>query len=164
MRIDVSRTSKAEKSVLWRLMQLYISETAAFDGSELNAEGVYEYPYFDSYWTGDDRYCSFLIRVDGALAGFALVSGWSYSGQSVDHSMAEFFVLLKYRHQGVGQQAVEAILKELPGVWESAEYAGNTSSIAFWRKVIGEITEGKYNELPPSERWPHGPIQRFEVG
>ena len=52
--------------------------------------------------------------------GFTLANGWSYSGQSVDYSMAEFFVLSRYRHQGVGQGAFETILKEHPGVWESA--------------------------------------------
>ena len=51
--------------------------------ADVNLHGEYLHRYFDEYWTDSDRQ-AFLFRVEGALAGFALV----FTGEP--HDIAEF--------------------------------------------------------------------------
>lgn len=55
--------------------------------------------FLDHYWTEAGRH-PYFIRVDGTLAGFVLIREIAMAYYSV----AEFFVMKKYRNQGVGQQ------------------------------------------------------------
>jgi predicted acetyltransferase len=49
-------------------------------------------------------------RLDGKLVGFALVTqGSEPFGDSEAWDMAEFFVLRRYRHRGIGTQLAEKV-------------------------------------------------------
>lgn len=64
-----------DKPVLRHLMEICqhgYSNTAMFNGKDVNAQGLFDYPYLDYYWTESGRY-PFLVRVEGKLAGFVLV-------------------------------------------------------------------------------------------
>ena len=156
MQIDLSPIGLAEKPILARLLQLYLYDFTEFDGEELNAAGLYEYPYFDHYWAEVGRSPLF-IRVDGRLAGFALVRRLAEDEGGPASSMAEFFILRKYRRLGVGSQAAKRVFQRFPGPWVVGEIAANTPAQAFWRRVIGEFTGGDYTETREDE----GVVQRF---
>jgi predicted acetyltransferase len=79
--------------------------------------------------TGSTRK-AFLFRVEGALAGFALV----FTGEP--HDIAEFFVLRKYRGRGVGAQAAAFLFGQFPGRWTVRQQLTNPAATAFWRKAI----------------------------
>ena len=85
--------------------------------------------YFDEYWLDPDRR-AFLIRVDGAWAGLALV----FVGTPRD--IAEFFVMRKYRNNGVGTSAAKIIFERYPGQWTVRQQLTNPDATAFWRKAI----------------------------
>jgi predicted acetyltransferase len=49
--------------------------------------------------------------------------------------MAEFFILRKYRHQGIGARAAWELFDRFPGRWEVFEIIENTAAQEFWRKA-----------------------------
>jgi predicted acetyltransferase len=76
--------------------------------------------------------------------------------------MDQFFVLKKYRRQGVGQLLATSALAALPGRWEVGQVPQNLAAQAFWRRVIGEYTAGRFREHEVREGWWQGVIQVFE--
>jgi predicted acetyltransferase len=114
-------------------------------GDDLPEDGFYTYEYFDRYWDEPGRF-PFLIQVDGKVAGFVLAR-ISRDEAGVDtHHIAEFFVMRKYRRQKVGQAAARMIFDAFPGAWRVSQIPENLPAQAFWRKVIGEYTQGKFAE------------------
>ena len=137
----------ADQHILVNLMQLCQHDYSEFDGEDVNGHGLYGYKWLDHYWTEGDRY-PFLITVDGKIAGFALVRDRSeLGGDSIPHSVAEFFVLRKYRRRGVGKDAARQVFAALPpGKWVVTQSLTNTPAQAFWHVVIGEFTGGRFSE------------------
>jgi len=129
MDVEVVEALDDDRTVIRRLLQLYHYDFSEFDGSDVNLHGEYLHRYFDEYWTGSDRR-AFLFRVEGALAGFALV----FTGEP--HDIAEFFVMRKYRGRGVGAQAAASLFGRFPGRWTVRQQLTNPAATAFWRKAI----------------------------
>ena len=92
-----------DKEVLRNLMTMYFHDLSEFTGDDVNADGQYDYRYLDHYWTEEGRH-PFFIKVHGQFAGFALVREIGPAKQRV-YSMAEFFVMRKYRGQGIAKQS-----------------------------------------------------------
>lgn len=149
MNVEVLPATLTDKPVLRRLLQLYLYDFTEFVAADLDEHGEYPYRYLDHYWApneGEER-LPYLIRVDGRLAGFALVrrpTGGAYR-------MAEFFVLRMYRRHGVGRIAALHLFRMLGGDWQVAELAANLPAQAFWRRTIAEVTHGTYTEESNAE-------------
>jgi predicted acetyltransferase len=86
------------------------------------------------------------VEADGRLAGFVLVNRWSALNRLVDHAVAEFFVLRKYRRIGVGSRAARILFERWPGRWEVAVARYNKPALAFWRKAIPAAVDGAVEE------------------
>jgi predicted acetyltransferase len=129
MDVAVAQAVDDDRTVVRRLLQLYHYDFSEFDGADVNSHGEYLHRYFDEYWTDTDRR-AFLFRVDGALAGFALV----FTGEPRD--IAEFFVMRKYRGRGVGARAAASLFDRFPGRWTVRQQRTNPAATAFWRKAI----------------------------
>lgn len=159
--IKISPAAVDERPILRQMMELYEYDFSEFDGSDLSPMGLYDYPYLDHYWVEPER-SPFLVRVDGYLAGFVLVARYNYlTGLKDSWVLAEFFVLRKYRHKGVGGYIARYIFNQFPGNWQVAQITENTAATAFWRKVIGRYTNNNYQEQNlDNENW-RGPIQMF---
>lgn len=102
----------------------------------------------------------FIFTVDGKIAGFVLVRR-EYIDEMEEYcySIAEFFVMKRYRGLGIGKQAAFYVFKRFPGLWELDEMESNKPAQLFWRKIISEFTNGLYEEIR-KENW-NGPVQRF---
>ena len=88
----------------------------------------------EGHWWEPGR-LPFLVRADGVVAGFALVHWWSALDKPLDHAVAEFFTLRKYRRAHVGTRAAQFLFDRLPGRWEVPVAAYNQGAILFWRAV-----------------------------
>ena len=156
MEIAVLVAGEDQRPVLARLMQLYIHDLSRFDGDEVGEDGLFDLgDYFDLYWVEAERY-PFLIWVDGGPAGFVLVRELG-EGR---HSIAEFFVLRRYRRSGVGRVAAVILFDLFKGDWVVAQLAEHKGAQQFWRGVIGGYTGGRFEE-GWSESGPKGPMQLF---
>ena len=168
MAVSLVPVRKAQASTLQNLFQLYVHDFSEFWAGtvrgDLSADGLFEPdPHLDSYWTDPKREALF-IQVDGALAGFVLINNHSHSGQPLDHSIAEFFVVRKYRGQGVGRQAAHAAFARHRGVWEAAIARKNLPALSFWRRAVATMPGAAgVTELDISSADWNGPILRFSM-
>jgi predicted acetyltransferase len=146
--LEVLPAGRDQVAVVANLMELYLHDFSPLVGADVGAEGRYGYDLLDRYWLDADR-VPFLFRVDGRWAGFALV----HTGDP--HDMAEFFVLRKYRRQGVGQEAARTLFARFPGGWLVRQITANPEATRFWRTAIPVAFEDGTN--------PKGPEQRFTI-
>jgi predicted acetyltransferase len=127
-------------------MQLYLYEIGSADGWDIGPDGLYgNAERIERFWTEPGRH-SFLIRVDGILAGFALVRDEAWVAGAGTREISEFFVLGRYRRRGVGQRVATRLFDRFPGPWEVAQMASNVDAQAFWRAVIGRYTGGVFED------------------
>lgn len=161
MNIEVTPATVNERPILRHMMELYQYDFSEFDNADLGPLGLYDYPWLDHYWVEPER-APFIVRVDSNLAGFVLVARYNYlSGQKDTWVMAEFFIMRKYRHRGIGEYVARYIFSQFPGAWQVGQIYENPIATTFWRKVISRYTEGDFQERDlNSENW-RGPIQSF---
>lgn len=157
MDVELELVSFEQKSVLHNLMELCQHDYSEFGGEEVNEHGLFGYRYLDHYWTEAGRFAYF-VHVDGKLAGFALVRTLEDS-HGPTYSLAEFFILRKYRRQGIGGRAAGLVFGLFSGMWRVHQEAQNLPAQAFWQKVVGRYTAGEFAEV--SEGGWAGPIQEF---
>lgn len=131
LKIEVCVAELSDKPVLRNLMELYIYDFSEFELWDVDAHGLFGYRYLDHYWTDVDRF-PFLIRSNGQLAGFALLHRLEDGVMSI----AEFFVLRRYRRAGVGRAAVATLLDRFTGEWEVSVIEGNVGGLGFWGSVL----------------------------
>ena len=144
MEVKIESILLEQKSVLIQMMELYNYDFSVYSNDDVNEHGYYGYPYLDHYWTEDTRF-PYFIRVDGRLAGFVLFrSCCEYHRMANPHSIAEFFVMKKYRRKGVGKAAAVTIFDMHKGGWEVTQWTNNTPAQLFWNSVIEDYTGGAY--------------------
>lgn len=157
----------AARPLLERLLQLY-----AYDFSELMPLDVDELGNFEGgtalakCWKEPWRH-AYIIRTapaGGHIVGFTILDERSrLTGDPDVADVAEFFVLRRYRRQGVGLAAATAAFALFPRRWEVRQTATNTAATAFWRRAITAYTRGAYSEtLVDDARW-RGPVQSFDA-
>jgi predicted acetyltransferase len=165
--IEIREAARGERPIVERLLQLYTYDFSEFAGSSslhnrVGPDGRFPYPWLDLYWTEEGRE-PFLLRVDGDLAGFVFLNRWSASGKPVDRSIAEFFVMRKYRREGIGTRMAHGVLRDRPGRWEIPVARYNAPALAFWQRVVHGLDPADLEEISgDGERW-SGPIFRFRV-
>lgn len=167
MNLSIDLARPHERPILDNLMQLYIhdfsEQWAGTERGELQDDGRFAPNMFDDYEATAERF-ALLIRVNGKLAGFALINDHSHSGRPADRNMAEFFVVRKHRRSGVGTAAAQAIFSRYSGLWEAAVARRNTAALSFWRRAAATHPDchGVEETDVTSERW-NGPILRFRI-
>jgi len=160
MNIGIQQAALEEKSILRNLLELYEYDSSEFEPRDLDVHGLFGYRWLDHYWTEAGRF-PFIVRVEGQLAGLVLVRTLDETENDNTYSMAEFFILRKYRRQGVGQFVAQRIFDLFPGQWNVAQVENNHAAQRFWRKIISEYTQGNFHEIGSNnEEW-KGPIQTF---
>jgi predicted acetyltransferase len=131
-----------EMAVIANLLELYAHDFSEFHAVELGQDGRYGYPDLPLYWREPGRH-PFLIRVNGKLAGFALIREVPQaSKEDAVWDMAEFFVLRAYRRRGVGMKAAQAIWRQFPGSWQVRVMQSNRAALAFWQRAISGLAGG----------------------
>lgn len=157
--------TKQHRRVLRALFELYAHDFSPMTGADVDEHGAFTDEDFPAVWwrSRGDAFHPFLLRVQGMWAGFAFVGEGSYIRPGEDHHwlMEEFFILRKYRRRGLGEWFATQLFDRFPGVWEVGEMHEKVDAQAFWRKVIGRYTGGRFEEvIVNNERW-EGPVQRF---
>ena len=164
MNIELVEVAESEKSVLRQLVELYEYDFSEFDQKDVNEHGFYGYTYFDYYWTEESRH-PFFLRVDGKLAGFVLLSDYCYAREVGEaKSVTEFFVMRKYRRQGIGKKVAGMVFDRFPGKWEVVQMGENQPAIQFWESVVAEYTQGEFEKVAVQTEWWGGQALLFENG
>jgi predicted acetyltransferase len=134
-----------DRALLESLLELYVHDLSEIFQIAPGEDGRFGYERLPLYFTETDRRFPFLIRRDGRIAGFALVTrGSPASDDPAVLDVAEFFVLRGYRRFGVGREAAQSLWRTLPGDWTVRVSEGNRGGVPFWDGVIREFTAGAY--------------------
>ena len=169
LRLRVERLRPREHPLLRRLYDAYLEELTSFGASyRRRADGRWEYrppggdwgPDHLPYWLGKGpEHHVLLFRLGREVIGFAMVGlrPARWMSPRTDACVSEFFVAPHARRRGVGEAAARRIFERFPGRWEILEVPGNAPAIAFWRRVVGRYTRGRFEELVAHG----GPAQRF---
>jgi len=144
MQVALRQVPIEEREILANLLEKYGYEFSQYTGQDVNSLGLYGYKYLDCYWLEENRWAYF-IMADGKLAGFVLINEYAEAAErETDFSVAEFFVMHKYRRGGVGRQAFFLAADLHRGRWQLKRHPKNLGSVYFWDKVIAEYTKGNY--------------------
>ena len=148
MNIILDRVTKENKDVLFRLLEYSLFEESSNDGNEMNDEAIFEYKYFDSYFTENDREAFFVREQEtNKLLGFVMINTYMQKCSS-GHSIAEFMIIPKYRRKKIGKKVAFECFDMYKGNWEVSPSYGSESAYNFWKKVIDEYTndDNKLND------------------
>ena len=142
------RAARSDESTLENLLHLYVHDFSEFLGIKPSEEGWFSYPALPLYWSEAGR-AAYLVRSEGSLVGFALVSqGSMVSGDPVVFDLAEFFVVRGVRRRGIGQAAAHELFRSHPGRWEVRVAEFNVAARHFWRDSIEKYAEGSFHFEP----------------
>lgn len=149
MFLEVLEMKVAERDLMASLYPLYIHDISAFgDMYKLDEEGVWQ-PDFLPFWLdSEDGARTYLIRVGGQPAGFALVGSrpqFPYMNPDCDYRLCEFFVMRAWRGQGIGREAVRRLFDKFTGAWELEVLMDNHQGLKFWRHVLPSLV-GRIDE------------------
>jgi predicted acetyltransferase len=166
MNVIVTQALRAQESIIQNMMQLYTHDFSEFWAGtargDLGSDGRFDPYAMDDYWARSGWSAAFILS-DRVLAGFVLTNDQAHSGEPVDHNVGEFFVLKKYRRQGVGRRAAEAVFSQQPGSWEVAVARKNVNAHEFWRKTIrGAAQASNIRELDVVNNQWNGAVLRFD--
>lgn len=158
MDFTLLRASKEDKVVIQNLMQFYIYDFSEYIKYDVEDNGLFApYSYLDDYWEDVNNKFPYIIKRDDKYVGFVLVK-FIESEERKYFSIAEFFILKKYRRSGIGKAIALRVFNLYKGQWEVYQKDTNKPAQIFWKKVIEEYTNGQYKE-----RIEHGKrIQDFE--
>jgi len=157
MNLTLLKASKEHNIVIRNLMQFYMYDFSEYTRYDVEDNGLFA-PYADlqDYFEGDNKF-PYIVKADDKYVGFVLVKFTSSKDRSY-FSIAEFFILKKYRHEGIGKAIAIKVFNLHKGQWEVHQRDNNKAAQIFWNKVISAYTEGHFTErLENGKR-----IQNFE--
>jgi predicted acetyltransferase len=132
-------TTDRGREALRRLVPLYVHDLSQWtDHYRLDEDGRWQPDYLDDFLARPDC-AAYLLREDGAAAGFAWVGGGDFPHKADDRDwrLAEFFVAAPFRRRGLGRAAASDVLDAHAGSWQLEVVDGNDAALAFWRDVLG---------------------------
>lgn len=162
MQIEIIETTIADRPLMTNLYQYYMYDFSDLvDDMDLLEDGRYSINDLDGCWVNPWNHV-FLLKVDGKIAGFALVAEPAPDDAEKLIDMAEFFILRKFRKSGIGEYFAHQMFDRFRGKWRVSEIHTNTGAVAFWRKVIGRYTNGQFEEKEWEGWGLHGVKQYFD--
>src|SRR5258708_33683791 len=93
---------------------------------------------------GNHRF-PYIIKKDEKYIGFVLVK-FIETAERNYFSIGEFFVMRKYRREGIGRSVAAQVFNLHRGQWEVYQKENNIPAQLFWNKVIADYTKGRFNE------------------
>lgn len=147
-----ARGAPRDREWIESVYQDYLHDLSPLNTGVFNTTSLGEIGYSTedqlARWFGDSSVHPLVILRGREPVGFAMVArGGAAPGRPrVDYRMAEFFVGRTHRRRGIGGLAVELILNRFAGRWEIIEYLRNPGAVSFWRRVVTNYTQGRYQE------------------
>src|ERR1700761_2096091 len=146
MNVALTKASRENISVLENLMQYYIYDFSEFVDLDVNKEGVFEpYAGLRDYWDNENERFPYFIKDGEVFLGFVLVRHIMTDDKDY-FSMAEFFIMKKYRRKGIGRTTAEQVFQLHKGHWEIYQKESNKPAQVFWRNIISDYAQGGFNE------------------
>ena len=138
--VELIRAGAEHQTALGNLLELYTHDFSELVPIDVGDDGRYGYSSLPLYWSDNSR-LPFLASLNGKLVGFVLVTRSSEpSGGGEAWDMAEFFVMRRYRHSGIGTELARNVWLRCPGRWQIRVMERNFSARKFWESSISAFT------------------------
>ncbi len=132
------------KDTLYRLLQYSLFEESGNDLNEMNDNAIFEYKYFERYFTDDDRDAYFIKEQNtNKLLGFAMVNTYMQIFDN-GHSIAEYMVIPKYRRNKIGKRVAIELFNKYKGNWEIKPSFNSNKAYLFWKNVVEDYTHNNF--------------------
>jgi predicted acetyltransferase len=146
--------------VINNLMQFYMYDFSEYMELAVEANGLFApYDRLEDYWMEESAKFPYLIKQEGKYIGFVLVRFIESPARNY-FSIAEFFVMKKYRRTGIGKTIAMQVFDLHRGQWQVYQKENNKPAQAFWQNVTAAYTKGRFTERTADGRV----IQDFENG
>ena len=146
--IREARSSKADRDWIEETYGEYLADltadtTGVYPSLTVTGQSVTE---IIQGWFHDDRCTAFMVLREQEPVGFAVVQRSLSSSEDPkrNYRLTEFFIRKPFRSKGVGRGAAMLIFARYAGEWTVAEQSRNPGAIRFWRRVVSEFTNGKF--------------------
>src|ERR1700712_3027854 len=117
MNMKLALASIEDRNIIKNLMQYYIYDFSEYIHCDVEEDGLFAaYSHLDAYWGEENRF-PYIITQDEQYAGFVLVRYIASTTRNY-FSIAEFFIMKKYRRQGIGKGVAQQIFDLHKGPWE----------------------------------------------
>ena len=144
MNIFLEKVNINDKEILYRLLQYSLFEESENDLNEMNNKAIFEYKYFENYFTDKDRDAYFIKEENtNKLLGFAMVNTYTQIFED-GHSIAEYMVIPKYRRNKIGKQVAIELFNKYKGNWEVTPSLNSKKAYLFWKNVIEDYTKNNF--------------------
>lgn len=138
--IQLIPAKREEEPILANLLELYAHDFTEFLPIDLRSNGRFEYQDLSRYWRDPDHH-PFLIKAAGKLGGLVLIRrDESVARAEPLWDLAEFFVVRRYRRQGVGTSMAHEVWRRFPGRWQVRVMEANLPGQHFWQRAITQFT------------------------
>ena len=135
-----------DKTIIKNLMQFYMYDFSEYISTDFEEDGLFAaYNNLEDYWKEPDNKFPYVIKKEEKYVGFVLIR-LIEAGECNYFSIAEFFIMRKYRRQGIGKAIAEQVFDLHKGQWEVFQKESNKPAQIFWNKVINEYTKGQFKE------------------
>ena len=142
MKYEIKQVTEEEKDKLFRLLQLAVYDGSQYIKNYLNDECIFEYNWFDNYFTDNDRNAYFIKNGDYYL-GMVMVNE-NLKFNKTGKCIAEFLIMPQFRRQRIVKEVAYEIFEMFKGNWEVQPMENNPIAYSFWKKIISEYTNGNY--------------------
>ncbi len=126
------------------LFQYYIYDMSEYTGWAPFTNGTFavvdSVTMLSDYWHKAGHY-PYLIMAGEEVAGFSLIRNYPQLVNTYD--MGQFFVLRKFKRQGIGEAAFKLSVQAHPGKWLVRVLGDNLAAKSFWNRVISEVANGE---------------------
>lgn len=163
MEVTLHRATPIDLLLVKHLWPCYMHDLSEHMGWGCNSAGQFDgCDSLEPYFT-EPRKFAFIFRAGVEPAGFALILGDNVE-PDVDYSITDFFVLRKFRGQGVGERMARELFDQFPRRWKVEQFAANKPAFAFWRKIIDRNSSGNFFESSGASQAGELNVLRFKSG
>src|SRR5574344_1171636 len=143
MEIKIEKVKIEEKEILFNLLQFALYDGSHYYENTINDKGLFDYKWFNNYFTDDDRDAFFIKSNKEKLVGFIMINK-NLKVLNEGHSIAEFLILPSFRRHHIGKKAAAMILNLYKGNWEIEPLENSNEALHFWNNVVKEYTNNKF--------------------
>lgn len=138
--LSIERAGRADHALLFRLLQLYYFEATRWSGEDIGPDGLYECDPagVSSYLEADGADAAWILKVDGMVAGFALVEPVPLEGGPV-RELADLFVLPRYRRLGLADFAFRRLVLDGGEPCLVAVFRKDEDALRHWRRAFARL-------------------------
>ena len=144
MEVQILTASTENKQIISNLMQFYMYDFSEYTEADVEDSGLFTaYPQLEEYWREADQRFPYIVRCGEKRIGFVFVRRIETPEREY-FSIAEFYIMRKYRRKGLGRNVAKEIFKIHRGQWEVYQMEANKPEHIFWKEIISAYTEGHF--------------------